>query len=409
MKLVLLVLSSLVLALVWTVWSFSLTDPNLLYINSPQFVAFQASIRSINVSPLHLVSMYIGLIAMSFILYGIGLKALSEKKSLLRPLVLFTGVLSFILLFANPALSHDLFNYIFNAKMVVIYHANPHIQTALQYMETDTWVRFMHNIHTPAPYGYAWTYMSLLPFIAGLGKFLTTFLAFKLFMFLGFGALVTVQVLLLQKEKRNVLHIAWFILNPLVLLETMMNGHNDVWMMALFMLSILLLRQKQQPIVLLILSTLFMAVSTQIKLATVVLIPIWGVFAYSFVKLRISLVHSLVGWVQSHWADVGSMLLFFPLLTSRSQLFHPWYFIWPLTFLPFVRFKLMRVILVLFSLTSMVRYSVFLYLGEYSSQQLLLSQYVTWAALVGVGLYIVWGLITAKHPNRIASFIAETS
>ncbi len=77
--------------------------------------------------------------------------------------------------------SYDVFNYLFNAKMVWIYQVNPHIHAAIEFSR-DPMLRFMQNVHTPAPYGYGSTALSLIPGLTWFTKnFTISFWAMKLF------------------------------------------------------------------------------------------------------------------------------------------------------------------------------------------------------------------------------------
>src|SRR5690606_35288491 len=64
-------------------------------------------------------------------------------------LVLITALL---LLFAYPAFSYDLFNYIFNPRLLIHHHVNLYEFTALDFPD-DLLTRFMHRTHRTYPYG----------------------------------------------------------------------------------------------------------------------------------------------------------------------------------------------------------------------------------------------------------------
>ncbi len=340
------------------IWSFSQTDPNLLFINNSNWLGFQNLVWQVPLPTL--TSLYIVCITLIFVLYLSALTAKMGKRWII-PFVLIVG----LLLCSNNALSHDLYNYMFNAKAVAIYHANPHLQSALDIAPKDEWVRFMHNVHTTAPYGQFWTAVSLVPYVLGIGKFLTTFLSFKLFMLFGFAVLVWIQ------KQMNAKSILFFVLNPLVLIETVMNGHNDVWMMALALGSFaLILRVKKTFSWQVFISFVLLILSTQIKLATVVLFPLW----FGLVFLRVS-------WIKKYWAEIATVLLFLPLLTDRSQQFNPWYLIWPLTFLPFIQSRFLKLLLITFSLTSLLRYVPFLLSHEYTDAIQFQMRLITWSAI----------------------------
>src|SRR3990172_6981226 len=89
-------------------------------------------------------------------------------------------------------LSSDIYNYIFNAKMVWVYGANPHRQVALNFPD-DQWLRFMHNTHTPAPYGYGWTMLSLVPSVIGQNHLKLTLLLVKMFVGAFFAGVIFFQ------------------------------------------------------------------------------------------------------------------------------------------------------------------------------------------------------------------------
>lgn len=316
----------------------------------------------------------------------------SEKKSTLVSIIL-------ILLLSHNAFSHDIFNYIFNARMVVKYAANPHIHTALEF-PSDDWTRFMHNTHTPAPYGYGWTALSLTPYVLGAGKFLSTYMLMKLWMLVGFVLLWfamknLAQTLGMQKEYEKTKWL--FFLNPLVLIEIFSNAHNDAWMMAPAVLaySLLFMKQKKtQQWMIWVGAFTLIAISASIKFATLAIIPMLCVLiAKQFVKK-----HMLIDMLVKYWSEFSSVLLFLPLLTSRSQQFHPWYLIWSLTFLPFMRVEWMRWLFIAFSISSLFRYLPYIGVGDYTQTVLSQELVITWAG--GMGMFVM-GYMVKRFASRM--------
>lgn len=160
----------------FSVFSYSLTDPNLVLINNSIYWRFQQFMwQTFFVNSQLQTSIFIGLFIYLFSCYLFLLKYLIKLS--FKEHILLCIIVSVPLLFSYNALSHDVFNYIFNAKMVAVYHTNPHTHVALDFPH-DEWIRFMHNTHTAAPYGYVWTLISLLPFLLGSGKFILTFFSF---------------------------------------------------------------------------------------------------------------------------------------------------------------------------------------------------------------------------------------
>jgi hypothetical protein len=375
----------LFLAFCFWLWSFTQTDPNLLYSWNSNWVRFQNLMWQI--PRVTSVWWYVVNVALAFLFYLSFLRRQesSQKRissfsgSRTRLLVVaFTGMAIGFLIFSNNALSHDIYNYMFNAKAVMVYSKDPHVKSALEIAPGDEWLRFMHNVHTEAPYGRTWTYMTLVPSFLGMGKFLPTFVAFKLFMVLGFAILIWLQK---QMHAKNIL---LFVLNPLVLIETLMNGHNDVWMMALALGSLLLvLRVKKLLSWPTLVSALLLLLSTQIKEATLVLIPLWIalVIPENYPSLRLRSGQAMLRMTKTYWPEIAALLLFLPLFTERSQQFHPWYLIWALTFIPFMRVRYLQVLLVTFSLTSFLRYVPFLLVGEYTDTIQFHMRLITWSAV----------------------------
>jgi len=290
------------------------------------------------------------------------------------------------LLFSFNALSFDVFNYLFNAKMVAVYQANPHQQVALDF-SGDPWIRFMHNTHTTAPYGPGWTAVSLLPFYGSFGKFLPAWLSFRLLNLV--LLIVTFFVVLAGQKKvfakKNYSALALFFFNPLVLLELIMNMHNDLWMMLPALLALILIypqaKNKQfLPVKIknIIFSLLLFIFSVSIKYASVIILPLWlFLFLLPFLsKIKTKLQLSFQ-FIYRYLFDFAAVLMFLPLLTSRSQLFHPWYLIWSLIFLPFVKNKIIQTSLLILSFSSLLRYLPYLQENGYNDYTLFYQQLIS--------------------------------
>ena len=125
-----------------------------------------------------------------------------------------------------PFLSHDFFNYLFDAKIFTYYHLNPYTHRALDF-PADPWLRFMHWTHRTYPYGPSFLLISLLPSFASFGKLILNFFFFKVLFAAGY--LHTTYLL----NKMNKSWTIFYGLNPLVIIEGLVNNHNDligVWL-----------------------------------------------------------------------------------------------------------------------------------------------------------------------------------
>ncbi len=320
-----------------------------------------------------------------------------------------TAVLSVPLLFAYNALSADVFNYLFNAKMLAVYHDNPHVHTALDY-QSDTWVRFMHNIHTPAPYGYGWTAVSLVPYYLGFGKFTGAWLSFRLCSWLLVLATVA-SVWAIGKRvsgKSIAQTIWWLVFNPLLAIEMVMNIHNDLWMMlpALWALYLLWPQKKKKTWWQIIASILLYAFSLTIKFATLALLPFWGCL----------LIINCQDWIKIHWLqkwkplwkritflattyffDGCALAMLLPLLTARSQRFHPWYLTWSLIFWPLARRDEIRLGGWILTASALARYIPYLWTNGYSQTQWGAEQAIALLPITIYGGYLLYTKCVQKN------------
>lgn len=244
-------------------------------------------------------------------------------------------------IFAYPMFSYDLFNYLFNAKMVLIYHANPHIHTAIEF-SSDLMLRFMQNVHTPAPYGYGWTALSLIPGLAWFtGKFTLSFWLMKAFVAAFWLSELWILNKLVKKLYPQENWRFWlFALNPLVVVETLINGHNDAVMMFLALLSYWFLLQGKK-----IKSILFLLLSAGVKYASIVLLPLY------FVKTKL-------------FPTFAGLLLLAVMFTRPDQL-HSWYLLWGFSFAVLSRSKWLISVFTALTFGALLRYAPYIYFGNW--------------------------------------------
>lgn len=388
------------ICLLYAFFSFSLTDPNLVLTTWPSYWQFQQWMwQTFFMNHQLLTQSYVAVILGFFLIYFWvfrSIKNVTFSLSWLNAFKLF-GLFLFMtspLLLSYNALSHDVFNYIFNAKMVAIYHANPHQQVALDFA-ADTWTRFMHNTHTTAPYGYGWTIISLFPFVLGVGKFLPTWLLFRAWSVVGI-LLSYVSILLIFKlEGRKQLPLqalAAVFLNPLFVIELISNSHNDMWMMAPALCAFALVIKKQPKFLFYASISFFLLIfSISIKFATILLFPVWLILIASYFNQNRYFIK-----LKSWWPELSVFLLFLPLLSDRSQQFNPWYLTWLLIWWPFLKWRGMKIALIVLSLSSLVRYVPWLWNGEFTDQVILQQKLITWVPFVICGAILLITTIQKK-------------
>lgn len=293
-------------------------------------------------------------------------------------------IIAAILIVGYPLLSHDIFNYTFNAKMIWLYKANPHVQVAANF-SNDLWIRFMRNIHTPAPYAYGWTLISLIPGILTLTNNLKLSLwgmkAFTAFFWIG-QLWILAKIIKKEFPKEN---YRWFLfaLNPLVLIETLVIGHNDVVMMFLALVSYwFLLKTKKLFDKNFLLSLFFLGLSVSIKYATIVLLPLW-LIKVVYKKLNIP--------------TIGAILLFAIIFVRPDQL-HSWYLIWAFSFAVLSKNKWVISFFTVLTFGALLRYAPYLYYGHWNPPVYLLRNLI-WL-LSGSLVFVFYFYNRIRHEGK---------
>ncbi len=267
-----------------------------------------------------------------------------------------------ILIWSYPALSNDIFNYIATAKVSFLYRENPYVIMPID-IPSEPMFRFLHAANKVALYGPAWIALTAIPHYLGMGNLFVTLFTFKFFVIAWYLLLC---FLIWSASGKKAWPLAFFALNPLVLLSTLVDGHNDVVMMALVLGAFLLLKQKRY-----VFSLFFFIASILIKGATLFLIP---VFVWSWLKTR---AEKNTDWQPVwYWASISMYVIFF--LSPLREEMYAWYFIWPLTFLALVnKPTMLHRASYGFSLGLMLRIVPFFYTRSWSGMTPLVKKIVT--------------------------------
>lgn len=212
---------------------------------------------------------YIVIILLMFVFYVSILKLISLgliSKKQIWGLIFATSI---ILTFSYNAFSYDLFNYIFDAKILTHYGQNPYAHKALDF-PGDPMLSFMHWTQRNYPYGPVWLVVTVPLSYLGLGFFLPTFFLFKALSTAGFlmSCYFLQKIIKKMFPDRELFGLAFFAFNPLIIIESLVSSHNDLFMMGLALgsLSIFLDKKYLRSIILFI-------ISVGVKFATVFIIP----------------------------------------------------------------------------------------------------------------------------------------
>lgn len=299
--------------------------------------------------------LFVCIITAMFSYYIWFLKKVWRKQIKIKEVWILIAVSTIILAFSYNAFSYDLFNYIFDAKIITHYHENPYVHRALDY-PGDEMLSFMRWTHRVYPYGPVWLALTVPLSFLGAKIFLLTFFLFK-FLIAGFYVGSTYLIYKINKRlnpENAEFNTLFFALNPLVIVESLVSSHNDIAMVFFALLGIYLLLLKKK-----ILSILAIIISSQVKIPTIALIAPVLLMLWPFntkIKLDNNRLTQLL---------VLAMLGVSIFVLTRIEI-QPWYFLWVLPFIALLRPNRYVVALAIgLSAGLLARYSVFLYYGSW--------------------------------------------
>lgn len=333
------------------IYSYALIDPNLTLINNPLWVSFRDQMVYFGYY-LRGESWYtfVGIVTALFIVHYFFIK----KYKKLNPLLL-GGITAGILLFSYPFTSHDLFNYIFDAKIFTFYHQNPYTHSAANY-PTDEWIRFMQWTERSYPYGPIYLVISFIPSFLGFGKFILHFLLFKLLS----AVFYLLGIYYLQKMDKKLAVI--FATHPLILIEGLIASHNDFISISLAIIGLYYLEKEKN-----IMSRLFLLCSAGIKYITAPVVLLQ--------KKNLKL-NSILFIIQ-----LGLLLYL-----AITKDIHAWYFLTLFAYMPLFRDLIQKLWIFFYGL--LLGYYPFIRLGDWDADRVVIKKTIMITALVINLLYI---------------------
>jgi|GEM_PF-276962 len=319
--------------------------------------------------------LYASILGALFLFYGIFL--FLAKKNRLEPkffwqLLFITTIL---LTFSYNAFSYDIFNYMFDARIITHYHQNPYFHKALDY-PGDPMLSFMHWTQRMYPYGPFWLILTVPLSFLGLQFFLPTFFLFKVLASASFlGSVYYIGKIsrkiplspsshlrphpdpLLKGEGKypGVFHQIFFAFNPLVLIESVVSAHLDIVMIFFCLWAFYLLLEKRYVV-----SWFWFLFSVGIKFATGFLAPVFLFITAVQLKKR------RVAWQPVLLAAVICLILTVVVASVRTT-FQAWYWLLPLSFAAFLSERYFIVFpSFIITLFAMFTYIPFLYTGNWN-------------------------------------------
>lgn len=262
--------------------------------------------------------LYVSIILLLSIFYLIFVYLAKAQKIEKRQVWFLIGATSMILFLSYNAFSYDLFNYIFDAKIVTYYHQNPYEHKALDY-QGDPMLNFMRWTHRTYPYGPTWLLLTVPLSFVGSQVFLVTAILFKVLVatsYLGTAYFIG-RIAKKIYPKEELLATVFFALNPLVIIESLVSAHNDIVMILFALWSIYLLISRK-----FVRSIFIFIISVGVKFASLLLLPGYVIYFLFHNSNNVrKVIHTML-----------LCMIIAVLLASIRTNFQPWYLLYVLPF-----------------------------------------------------------------------------
>lgn len=316
-------------------YSFVLIDPNITFFNSPIWSHFLETVLQIGYYQRSLSWwIYFTLVGVITIFHLYFIRQYKEYSPLRIGLMI-----AVILCLSYPFLSHDFLKYMFDAKILTYYHQNPYLKRPIDF-SYDPWLRFLQWIEQPFRYGPVFLVIIAIPSFLAMGKFLLSFVFLKM----TFMIFYLLAVFSLQKMNKRWAFI--FATHPLLIVDGLINGHNDLISVSFLIFGIYFLSNRK------ILPRIFYLLSFGIKYLSLPVILI--------TRNKNSLLNKLI----------FLSLLILPYLLLNQYLgnkfaaeIQTWYFIILLGFVPFFEGLINKLLITFIGL--LLCYYPYIYLGKW--------------------------------------------
>ncbi|MBI1919099.1 hypothetical protein HYS29_00740 [Candidatus Microgenomates bacterium] len=171
--------------------------------------------------------------------------------------------------------------------------------------------------------------------------------------------------------------MAFFALNPLVIIESLVSAHHDIVMVFLVTMAIYHLLNKNY-----IRAFLLLFLSIGIKFATILLIPIFIIVLLWQIKRRLIENETLFTY------SLAAMVMAIIFASQRTEL-QPWYLLWLFPFVSLLtRRLLITVSFLLLSVGLLLHYVPFLYSGNWDPPIPTIKLWITASFLISS--FILW-------------------
>lgn len=238
---------------------------------------------------------YLLLLIIFIALYYLIIKNRKKLFNNIKEVLVFVAIISACFIFTIPFESSDVFYYLGTGRLQSKYNQNPYYENIKDFVDNnkidtsnDTVIQKGYNNYwakTTVVYGAIWTIICRIIAGLSLGNVDIGLLLFKILNLI----IHLINCYIIYKISNKKIFALIYGLNPFVLLETIVNVHNDIFVVCFILLSIYFLKNKKN----LILSIMFLAFATAIKYFAVLLLPLIIIYYYRNENIKTRLINCL--------------------------------------------------------------------------------------------------------------------
>ncbi|MBR2705115.1 MAG: hypothetical protein IKE91_06585 [Clostridia bacterium] len=225
---------------------------------------------------------YLAVIILMVIFYTLIIKKRRELFKSIKDVYKYIILISAICVISLPFMSSDVYYYLGIGRLASKYNQNPYYTDMKSYIDDNNininddsvmetgYKNYWAN--TTVVYGALWSMICAAVAFFSFGSLNAGILIFKIL-----NVLIHIFncVLLYKLSKKKIFPLLYG-LNPFVLIEGIVNVHNDIYMVFFILLALYMLREKKN----IILSILFVAFATLIKYVAILLLPLIIIYYY---------------------------------------------------------------------------------------------------------------------------------
>lgn len=238
------------------------------------------------------------------------------KEHSFKELLIYSLFINFSLLLILPISSNDLYSYIYQSRVWVVFNNSPYLSTYSQFPQ-DLYFDFLLNLWSDRVTPYGPVLVLIKSFFTYLFSSNVWFNFFSLkFLFISINV---INAYLIYRISGSKLAFYLYAFNPFVIFEVAVNAHNDVVFLLFILLSIYYFKKEKSSLK--IKSYLFLALSVFTKFISLIFIPIFVIFNIfrqrnNLMRLKMFLWYLLIFFGMT-------FLLYYPFVNSFYDIFKP--------------------------------------------------------------------------------------